>query len=281
MAGHALLLASAVRVHASSRFYVVRRSVASFLLLSFAVAGCASKGDPSTTTGNNNGGGGTNDGVHLTGSVTGLLGFGLTMKTAGAADQAPAPLAPGFDFGLPPKTAYSITITAQPTNPWQTCTVTNATGTATASNTSVKVDCVTNTYAIKGNISGLTGSGLVVQLRAGVTLPIAVGAPTFAFNSVPSGTVFVMTVVAQPTGQTCLVNTGNGTLGGADVTNIAVTCTSPGFTVGGNAVSVSGPGLTIRRGVRRPHSRRAAQRHHHDHARRPINQPGRSAVVSA
>lgn len=109
--------------------------------------------------------------------------------------------------------------------------MTNGTGTANTSNTSVKVDSVTNTYAIKGNINGLTGSGLVVQLSVGVTLPIAAGTPTFAFNSVTSGTVFALTILAPPTGQTCLVNTGNGTLGGADVTNISVTCTTPGFTV--------------------------------------------------
>ena len=86
MLAYAPILASAVQVHPTPGFCVMRLSVLSFLLLSFTVAGCASKGDPGTTTGNNNGGGGTNDGVHLTGTVTGLLGCGLTMKTAGAAD---------------------------------------------------------------------------------------------------------------------------------------------------------------------------------------------------
>ena len=54
---------------------------------------------------------------------------------------------------------------------------------------------------------------------------------------------------AQPTGQTCTVANGSGTIGGADVTNVAVTCvtnTIPRYTIGGTVSGLSGSGLVLR-----------------------------------
>lgn len=41
------------------------------------------------------------------------------------------------------------------------------------------------------------------------------------------GTPYAVTVLIQPTGQTCTVANGTGTIAGADVTDVAVTC-APG-----------------------------------------------------
>ena len=83
-------------------------------------------------------------------------------------------------------------------------------------------------FSIGGNVSGLTGSGLVLQNNAGDNLPIfGNGSFTFATELV-DGSDYAVTVLIQPSNpsQTCSVTNGSGTLAGADVTNIVVTCHS-------------------------------------------------------
>ncbi len=83
-------------------------------------------------------------------------------------------------------------------------------------------------YTVGGSVSGLAGSGLVLQNNAGDDLPItADGSFTFTTPLV-DGEPYAVTVLTQPAGlsQTCDVTNGNGTLVGADVTNVSVTCVS-------------------------------------------------------
>lgn len=78
---------------------------------------------------------------------------------------------------------------------------------------------------IGGSVIGLTGTGLVLQKNGGDNLAISVnGSFTFA-SGVASGAAYAVTVVVQPSGQTCAVQNGSGTASAA-VTNIAVTCNS-------------------------------------------------------
>ncbi|WP_395683712.1 proprotein convertase P-domain-containing protein [Dokdonella sp.] len=103
------------------------------------------------------------------------------------------------------------------------------------------------TYTVGGNVSGLTGAGLVLSLNAGAqTLPVAANG-SFTF---PTGLAdlspYAVTVGTQPTGQICTVANGSGTISGANVTNVAVTCAGPTtFTVGGNVSGLSGAGLVL------------------------------------
>jgi hypothetical protein len=46
-----------------------------------------------------------------------------------------------FATAVPSNTAYSVTISAQPSNPGQTCGVINGSGTATANITNIQVNC--------------------------------------------------------------------------------------------------------------------------------------------
>jgi uncharacterized repeat protein (TIGR01451 family)/CSLREA domain-containing protein/uncharacterized repeat protein (TIGR02543 family) len=80
-------------------------------------------------------------------------------------------------------------------------------------------------YTIGGTVSGLTGAGLILQNNGGDSLLIGTnGGFTFstplAYNS-----TYAVTVSSQPIGQTCTVSHGTGTLGAANVTNVAVDCT--------------------------------------------------------
>ena len=56
---------------------------------------------------------------------------------------------------LPSGTPYAITVVQQPTNPSQTCTVTNGSGTVGSGDVSAAVTCTTNGYRLGGTISGL------------------------------------------------------------------------------------------------------------------------------
>jgi hypothetical protein len=149
-------------------------------------------------------------------------------------------------------TAYSVTIATQPEG--QACTVANGTGTVVSGNvTNIVVTCITTaptTYTIGGTVSGLSGGE--VRLRNGnESLRVSANGP-FAFGTrVTSGTAYSVTVESSPSGQTCSVANGSGTVGTADVTNVAVTCnaTTPDtYTIGGTVSGLSGGDVRLRNG---------------------------------
>jgi 6-phosphogluconolactonase (cycloisomerase 2 family) len=103
-------------------------------------------------------------------------------------------------------------------------------------------------YSIGGTVTGLTGSGLVLQTSAGdlVVVPKA-GAFTFA-NQLGNGASYAVTVKTQPSApaQNCTVANGSGTVGTANVTTVAVTCSPIGnYTVRGTVSGLVGSGLTL------------------------------------
>ena len=104
-------------------------------------------------------------------------------------------------------------------------------------------------YTVGGTVGGLTGTGLMLQLNGSGNLAVnANGAFTFA-GSLPSGSTYAVTVGAQPAGQTCTVANGSGTIGAANVSNVAVTCVDvppPTYTVGGAVNGLTGSGLVLK-----------------------------------
>ena len=101
-------------------------------------------------------------------------------------------------------------------------------------------------YTIGGTISGLSGSGLMLQNNGGENLAISAGASSFTFaTAVASGSSYNVTVLTQPSSpaQTCSVSGGSGTAN-ANITSIQVSCTTNTvtYTVGG---SVSGSTGTL------------------------------------
>jgi subtilisin-like proprotein convertase family protein len=183
------------------------------------------------------------------GTVSGLAGTGLVLQLNGGSDLAiasdgaftfPATLTDGSD--------YAVTVAAQPDDPGQTCSVPDGSGTLAGSDVAdVTVTCVTDTFTIGGTVSGLAGSGLVLQLNGGSDLAIASdGSFTFP-DALADGSDYSVTVAAQPDdpSQTCSVPDGGGTLAGADVTDVAVTCVTDTFSVGGTVSGLAGPGLVL------------------------------------
>ena len=98
------------------------------------------------------------------------------------------------------------------------------------------------TYTVGGAISGLTGT-VTLQNNGGDNLVrSANGSFTFA-TALADSSAYSVTVIAQPSGQTCSVNNGSGTINGTDVTDVAVTCIEdsappPGPTPGGQAAQI-------------------------------------------
>jgi hypothetical protein len=191
---------------------------------------------------------GAEDSFAIGGNVSGLVGSGLILQNNGsgnlpiAADGAFA-----FTERLAAGAAYSVTVLSQPTSPSQTCTVAGGSGNvATADVSSVAVTCATGQFAIRGTVSGLTGSGLVLQNNGGNDLPISAnGAFSFA-NRLADGATYTVTVRTQPGGQSCVVRNSSGRIQGADAGNVEVECTSSAFTISGRVTGLAGSGLTVR-----------------------------------
>ncbi len=91
--------------------------------------------------------------------------------------------------------------------------------------------CAAASYAIGGTVSGLTGTGLVLQNNGGNNLAVnANGSFTFT-TPVASGSPYNVTVLTQPSGQACTVSGGSGTVGSAPIASVAVTCSSGPFSI--------------------------------------------------
>ncbi len=191
----------------------------------------------------------------LTATVSGLAGTGLTLQNTTNGDSLPV-AANGtvvFPVGVGNGQAYNVAVTAQPTNPTQTCVVTNGAGTAPET-TPVTVACTTNTYTVGGIVTGFpdpqaanSGSGslnLVLRDSAGDTVaipPTSTSPVEFTFpNPLPSGSTYSVSIQAQPgvdysggqglqTSSVCIVSGGGtGTVTSANVVDVAITCVRPG-----------------------------------------------------
>src|SRR5206468_11028083 len=81
---------------------------------------------------------------------------------------------------------------------------------------------------------------VVLQNNGGDNLTISVnGAFTFAAALI-NASPYAVTVLAQPAGQTCTVANGVGTLAGANVTNVTVTCAANDIAVAGSSPGLRG-----------------------------------------
>ena len=184
----------------------------------------------------------------LGGTVSGLDGQGLVLQSGSTTAAVSSNGTFAFPAAIPSGTAYTVTVQTQPTGPSQTCSVTGGTGTMGAANvTSVSVACVTDTFAIGGTVSGLSGGGLVLQDSAGDSLPVTANG-TFVFpTAVASGAQYAVTAPTQPTSpwQTCTVTGGTGTVGDGPVTTVQVACVANTYPVAVTATGVAGKGLTL------------------------------------
>lgn len=180
--------------------------------------------------------------VTIGGTVSGLTGA-LVLRNNGSDDlNIAGDGAFTFSTALGTDVAFDVSIATQPAN--QTCAVTNGTGrTGTANITNVAVNCsavVAGDFTIGGTVTGLSGVGLVLRNNGGDDLTVAAsGAVTFS-SPVATGEKYAVVVKTQPVlpGQFCTVSGGTGTVGTANVTDIAIEC------IGSSFVDTDRDGLT-------------------------------------
>ena len=124
---------------------------------------------------------------------------------------------------------YQVTVKTSPAG--QTCQVTGGSGTIAAANvTNVAVSCTsggggTSSYTVGGTASGLSGT-LVLRDNGGDDLTVGGNGPFTFATPVAAGAGYQVTVKTSPAGQTCQVTGGSGTIAAANVTNVAVSCTT-------------------------------------------------------
>lgn len=180
------------------------------------------------------------------GSVTGLAPDNIvTLQNSGGDDLIIS--SDGiftFNTALNDESSYEVSVLTQPASPNQTCSVTNGNGTLAGNNvTNVLINCVTETYTVGGTVTGLaTNNSVLLQNNGGNNLIVSSNG-SFTFTSaLDDESNYLVTVISQPTSpnQTCSIVNGNGTLAGADITNVMVNCVTETYTIGG---SVSGLAL--------------------------------------
>jgi Galactose oxidase, central domain len=220
------------------------KSIFGLQLLAAAVALAACSGLPASST--STGGTGTGTGFTIGGTVTGLSGTGLVLQDNGGDNLTVTKSGPFvFPTGIPSGGPYAVTVATQPTNPPQSCSVSGGSGNATANVTSVAITCTTAAAnaTIGVTVSGLTGSGLVVQDNGGDSITVTANG-SYTFKSTVNG-AYAVTVLSQPTAPTqlCTVTKGSGIATG-NVTGIPVVCVNS-FTVGGNINGLVGTGLVL------------------------------------
>jgi alpha-tubulin suppressor-like RCC1 family protein len=167
------------------------------------------------------------------GTVSGLAGTGLVLQD-NSGDNLAVSKNGSFTFptAIPSGSSFSVTAYAQPSGPTQSCAVTGGGGTAIANITGILVNCTTTTFMIGGTISGLTGSGLILQDNGGNSLPVSANASSFTFSSqVASGQSYAVTVLAQPS-PSCAITNGSGAVGNSSISNITIACAGTSSNIG-------------------------------------------------
>lgn len=190
---------------------------------------------------------GAQDSFTVGGNVSGLVGSGLVLQNNAGGDL-PIAADGSFTFAgrLAAGAAYSVAVLSQPTSPAQSCTVGRGSGSIASANVAdVAVTCATGQFSVRGSVSGLAGSGLVLQNNGGNDLPISADG-AFAFgNRLVDAATYTVTVRTQPPGQNCVVRNPSGTIRGGDVSSVEVACASNRFTIGGRVTRLSGTGLVV------------------------------------
>lgn len=173
---------------------------------------------------------GTASGVQYPGMVLASNGMELAVNPpAKAGDLVKWAFPKEIEYG----DEYAVTVKTPPAH--QKCDVAVAYEQGTAgrfAQINVPIDCYIDSHYLKGTITvknsttGLTKDGLVlVNGSTGGTYTANTGATGFTFASpVAYGVTYGVTVLTNPAGLSCTVQNGAGTMGDANVDNIAVNC---------------------------------------------------------
>lgn len=187
------------------------------IALALALAGCGGK--ESFTVG---------------GTVTGLkyAGMELTNGSDKITVQPPATSTTAVNFSFPNSIDYGDEYEIKITNPaHQSCgpAISGALkGSAGYTQTiNVAIVCSVNAFKLTGTVAGLDVDGLVIINGNGSEFTVPKAATSFIYpDDIASQSSYGLVVLKQPTGRKCSITNGTGTMGDANVTNIAINCTA-------------------------------------------------------
>jgi len=183
-------------------------------------------------------GGGSGD-LYLAGAVGGVTKDGLVLQNNGGNDTAVVYPYTSFQFSNRVSTddQFDIKVKSVPSNveKIEDCTVNNGHARANYYTIGqVSVTCKIRQRALTAIIKDLTGSGLVIingADRHDVKTDTTTDTITVPMATVSQGAPYGVTVLTQPTGQTCTVSggdngNGSGIMGANETTTVTVTCRS-------------------------------------------------------
>jgi trimeric autotransporter adhesin len=167
------------------------------------------------------------------GAISGLSGIAVLQDNGTDDLTLGADGSFGFATPLADGATYDVRVLSQPAG--QICKVANRSGAIAGANvTNVAVSCVAGTYyTLGGTVSGLSGT-LVLNDTAGDVLTLTVdGSFTFP-TPLADGSTYTVWVASWPPNQICAIPNAvaNGTIAGANVTNVAVSCAPVQFGAG-------------------------------------------------
>lgn len=167
----------------------------------------------------------------LSGTVTGLSGGTTVTLLNNGIDTLVVSANGPFAFGgtVAGGAPYNVTVSIQP--PGEECTVTGGSGTVRNDNiTGITVSCIATVSiggTVGGTVAGLLNGAKVVLQNNGTDSVTVSGNSAFVFPTmVGNGKTYAVTVLTPPTGKSCTVSNGSGTIEsvGGNISNVQVTC---------------------------------------------------------
>jgi hypothetical protein len=177
-------------------------------------------------------GGGSGD-LYLTGAVYNVTKDGLVLTNNGGNDLAVTTPYTSFQFSnrISTDDQFDIKVKSVPSNveKVEDCVVNNGKARANYYTIAqISVTCTIRKRALTATINNLTGSGLVL-INGADKQTIPAGTKTWSMAKVNEDGAYGVTVLTQPTGQTCTVSGGSsgngaGIMGANETTTVTVTC---------------------------------------------------------
>lgn len=185
----------------------------------------------------------------LGGIVQGLSGGELVLK---ANDEQSVSLTDNgeFTFSEPvlDGSEFTIEIEALPNSPKQACSLSNANGVFAGSDyLDIAVECSIRGYTLGGEVNGLLGTGLVLINNDSDSINISEDGQFEFENRVTDGSAYSVEIDTQPESpnQVCQVQNADGTIEGAGVSNLSVSCATRQYSLQGRIVGLKGEGLEV------------------------------------
>ncbi|RYE69969.1 MAG: hypothetical protein EOO79_00750 [Oxalobacteraceae bacterium] len=172
-------------------------------------------------------GGGSGD-LLLQGTIySGVTKAGLILTNNGGDDLVVPAGATSFQFSRAVSTddEFNVEVKQYPSNV-KTCTIVNGKARANYYTIAqVSMSCEIKTHPLVIKINGLSTNGLVV-VNGTDRKEVQPNLPTLAMNPVYEDGAYGVTILTQPTGQTCTVSNGSATMGSTDENNnnVVVNC---------------------------------------------------------